>query len=176
MEDRGFWITLQAIRRQLAAMPNELYLVRLIHQRTRQAFPGERLWTAHQLTGAATIRFLRARNREGCDVYVQPYAGHHNAGYVLVDLDRAQPTIIATMRAQGHDPCVVVQTSPGHWQAWIHLSTLPWSWRWRRPLANCWLQTMEAIWPAPTGVTWAGSPVSPIRSPLAARRAATAPG
>jgi hypothetical protein len=123
MEDRGFWITLQAIRRQLAAMPNELYLVRLIHQPTRQAFPGERLWTAQQLTGAATLRFLRARNREGCDVYVQPYAGHHNAGYVLVDLDRARPTIMATMRAQGHDPCVVVQTSPGHWQAWIHLST-----------------------------------------------------
>lgn len=125
MEDRGFFITLHAIRRQLAAMPNDLYLVRLIHQRTRQAFPGERLWTAQQLTGAATVRFLRARNGEGCDVYVQPYAGHQNAGYILVDLDRARPTIIGTMRAQGYDPCVVVQTSPGHWQAWIHLSTSP---------------------------------------------------
>ena len=41
MEDRGFFLTLQAIRRQLAAMPNDLYLVRLIHHRTRQAFPGE---------------------------------------------------------------------------------------------------------------------------------------
>jgi len=125
MEDRGFFITLHAIRRQLAAMPNDLYLVRLIHQPTRQAFPGERLWTAQQLTGAATVRFLRARNREGCDVYVQPYAGHQNAGYILVDLDRARPTIIDTMRTQGHDPCVVAQTSPGHWQAWIHLSTSP---------------------------------------------------
>ena len=125
MEDRGFFITLRAIRRQLAAMPNDLYLVRLIHQPTRQAFPGERLWTAQQLTGAATVRFLRARNREGCDVYVQPYAGRQNAGYILVDLDRARPTIIDTMRTQGHDPCVVAQTSPGHWQAWIHLSTWP---------------------------------------------------
>ena len=109
MEDRGFFITLHAIRRQLAAMPNDLYLVRLIHQRTRQAFPGERLWTAQQLTGAATVRFLRARNREGCDVYVQPWVGHQNAGYILVDLDCARATIMATMRAQGHDPCVVVQ-------------------------------------------------------------------
>ena len=125
MEDRGFFITLHAIRTQLAAMPNDLYLVRLIHQRTRQAFPGERLWTAQQLTGPATVRFLRARNCEGCDVYVQPYAGRQNAGYVLVDLDRARSTIMATMRAQGHDPCVVVQTSPGHWQAWLHLSTSP---------------------------------------------------
>lgn len=30
-------------------MPSELYLVRLIHQRTRKAFPGERLWTAQQV-------------------------------------------------------------------------------------------------------------------------------
>jgi hypothetical protein len=29
------------------------------------------------------------------------------------------------MRAHGHDPCVVVQTSPGHLQAWVRLSTVP---------------------------------------------------
>lgn len=123
MEDHGFFLTLQAIRRQLAAMPNDLYLVRLIHHRTRQAFPGERLWTAEQLVAATTIRFLRVRNREGCDVYVQPYAGNHNAGYILVDLDHARPTTLATMCAHGHDPCVVLQTSPAHLQAWIRLST-----------------------------------------------------
>jgi hypothetical protein len=125
MNDRSFFLTLQAIRRQLAAMPSELYLVRLIHQQTRRPFPGERLWTAQQLGSAATVRFLRARNREGCDVYVQPYAGDRNAGYILVDLDCAQPAVIAAMRAQGHGPCVVVQTSPGHLQAWIQLSTTP---------------------------------------------------
>ena len=125
MDDRGLFLTLQAIRRQLTAMPNELYLVRLIHHQTCRAFPGERLWTTEQLGSAATVRFLRVRNREGCDVYVQPYAGDQNAGYILVDLDRAQPTAMATMRAHGHDPCVVLQTSPGHLQAWIRLSTAP---------------------------------------------------
>ena len=125
MKDIGFFLTLQAIRRQLAAMPNDLYLVRLIHHRTRQAFPGERLWTAEQLATAATVRFLRVRNREGCDVYVQPYAGNHNAGYILVDLDHARPTTIARMRAHGHDPCVVLQTSPTHLQAWIRVSASP---------------------------------------------------
>jgi hypothetical protein len=122
VDDHGFFITLQAIRRQLAAMPNELYLVRLIHHQSRRAFPGERLWTATQLGSAATVRFLRGRNREGCDVYLQPYAGDQNAGYILLDLDDAQPAVIATLRTQGHDPCVVVQTSPGHLQAWIRLS------------------------------------------------------
>jgi len=125
VDDRGFWITRQAIRRQLAAMPHELYLVRLIHHQTREPFPGERLWTAIQLESAASVRFLRVRNREGCDIYVQPYAADQNAGYILVDLDAARPMVIHTMRGQGHDPCVVLQTSPGHLQAWIRLSLSP---------------------------------------------------
>lgn len=125
MNDRGFFLTRQAIRRQLAAMPNELYLVRLIHCHTRRAMPGERLWTARELGNPAIIRFLRARNREGCEIYLQPYAGNRNAGYVLVDLDQAAPVVVETMRTQGHDPCVVIQTSPGHLQAWVHLSASP---------------------------------------------------
>src|SRR5881396_3702897 len=172
MDDRGFFLTLRAIRRQLTAMPNELYLVRLIHHQTRRAFPGERLWTADQLGSAATVRFLRARNREGCDIYVQPYAGRQNAGYILVDLDRAQPAVIATMCAQGHDPCVVLQTSPGHLQAWIRLSASPLE----PALASCWRLPMEAIAPAPTGVIWVGSPALPIRSPRDVQRLAMPPG
>ena len=100
MDNRGFWITLQGIRRQLSAMPNELYLIRLIHHQTRRAFPGERLWTAEQLANTATVRFLRARNLEGCDVYIQPYGGKQNAGYILVDLDVARPSVIAAMCAK----------------------------------------------------------------------------
>jgi hypothetical protein len=125
VNDHGLFLILQAIGTQLAAMPNELYLVRLIHHLTRRAFPGERLWSAEQLGSAAIVRFLRVRNGEGCDVYVQPYAADHNAGYILVDLDHAQPAAIPTMRAHGHAPCVVLQTSPGHLQAWIHLSRTP---------------------------------------------------
>lgn len=106
-------------------MPNELYLIRLIHNRTGRPFPGERLWTAAQLLHAATIRFLRVRNCEGCDVYIHPYAGNQNPGYILVDLDRADPMVVELMRANGHDPCVVLQTSLGHLQAWVRLSISP---------------------------------------------------
>jgi len=103
-------------------MPHDLYLVRLIHCQTRRAFPGERLWTAAQLTRPATIRFLRVRNREGCDVYIQPYAEQHNPGYILVDLDDTAPAVVETMRAAGHEPCVVLQTSPGNLQAWVRVT------------------------------------------------------
>src|SRR5881392_4527185 len=102
MPDRGLFLSLQAIRRQLAAMPHELYLVLLIHHATKRAFPGERLWTAAQVIQESTVRFLRARNREGCDVYIQPYAEDRNAGYILVDLDSANPAVIESMRANGH--------------------------------------------------------------------------
>jgi hypothetical protein len=39
--DRGSFITLQAMRRQLAAMPCDYYQIRLIHGFTRSPFPGE---------------------------------------------------------------------------------------------------------------------------------------
>jgi RepB DNA-primase N-terminal domain/RepB DNA-primase C-terminal helical domain len=123
--DRGLWLTLRAIRRQLEAMPHDLFLIRSIHHATRRPFPGERLWTTTQLLNPATVRFLRIRNREGCDIYIWPYAEDQNAGYILLDLDGAVPSVIETMRANGHEPCVVLQTSPGHLQAWIHVSTLP---------------------------------------------------
>jgi hypothetical protein len=125
MFDHGFLLTLLAMRRQLAAMPHDLYLVRLIHSQTRRAFPGERLWTAAQLAHPATVRFLRVRNREGCDVYLHPYAEECNSGYVLVDLDDTDPAVLTTMRAAGHEPCVVLQTSPGNLQAWVQVSATP---------------------------------------------------
>ena len=106
-------------------MPNELYFIRLIDHSTRRVCPGERLWDAGQLMRGSTVRFLRARNREGYDVYLLPYAEDCNAGYILLDLDHAPPRILELMRANGHEPCVMLRTSPGHLQAWIRVSTTP---------------------------------------------------
>jgi hypothetical protein len=122
MIDRGFMLTARAIRRQLAAMPHDLYLIRLIQNRTRQALPGKRWWTANQLLSPATTGFLRARNREGYDIYVRPDAWDQNAGYILVDLDRAEVNVLDRMRRNGHQPCLVLQTSPGHLQAWVQVA------------------------------------------------------
>jgi hypothetical protein len=125
MFDRGLTLTWHAVRRQLTAMPHELYLVRLIHAVTKRPFPGERLWTPAQLMSLATLRFLRVRNREGCDVFMQPYAADQNAGYILIDLDHADAAVLRHMRANGHEPCVVLQTSPSHLQAWVQVSAAP---------------------------------------------------
>ncbi|MEK7992186.1 MAG: DNA-primase RepB domain-containing protein [Planctomycetota bacterium] len=123
--DRGLWLSRHALSRQLAAMPCDRYLIRLIHYHTRRAFPGQRLWTAAQVTSEPMVRFLRARNRDGFDVYFQPYGFAQNAGYILVDLDHVGPTVLDSMRLHGHEPCVVIQTSPGRLQCWIQVSAQP---------------------------------------------------
>lgn len=125
MPDVGFLFSSQAIRRQLAAMPSDTYLIRLIHHVTRRPFSGERIWSATQILREATIRFLRARNREGFDVYFRPYALDHNPGYILVDLDCPQPAVLTAMRNNRHQPCTVIETSPGHLQVWIRVSVVP---------------------------------------------------
>ena len=83
------------------------------------------MWDAGQLVRGSVVRFLRARNQQGYDIYLLPYADQCNAGYILIDLDHATPDVVPLMRANGHEPCVVLQSSPGHLQAWIRVSTTP---------------------------------------------------
>ena len=65
------------------------------------------------------------RNREGCDVYIHPYAGTETPA------TSCRPGCMPSRRGvvgdacNGHEPCVVLQTSPGHWQAWVHISSMP---------------------------------------------------
>jgi hypothetical protein len=156
-------------------MPHDLFLIRLIHHATRKPFPGERIWTPTELLNPATVRFLRIRNREGCDVYVWPFAEKQNAGYILLDLDQAAPSVLEVMRGNGHEPCVVLQTSPGHLQAWIHISTLPLEPAMATRSASTWPVSMEETWPAPIGVTWEDLLGSLIRS-RSGSQVATLPG
>ncbi len=123
--DRGFFLTLQAMHRQLAAMPCDYYQLRLIHGTSRRPFPGDHVWSAPQLTRGAMVRFLRLRNREGYDIFFHPFAGPRNAGYLLLDFDHPQDHILDRMRAHGHEACAVLCTSPGHLQAWLRVSLTP---------------------------------------------------
>src|SRR5262249_3349667 len=95
------------------------YELRLIDA-ARRACRATRYWTAAQLLSVETARFLRARNREGCDVYFRPYAAADNAGYLLLDFD-AGPGPLAALQASDHTPCIVVEPSPGHHQAWLRV-------------------------------------------------------
>jgi hypothetical protein len=121
--NRGLALTLRAIRRQLDAMPHDLYLLRLIHCHTRRPLPGRRLWTPDELLDPRRVRFLRIRNLEGFDIYIHPDNFDQNAGYILLDLDHPAPRVPDCMRRNGHHPCLVLETSPGRLQAWVHVCT-----------------------------------------------------
>ena len=106
-------------------MPCGRYLIRLVHHSSREAFPGIRLWPAAKLIDEAVVRFLRARNRDGYDIYFRPFVPDCNAGYILVDLDCSNPVVVDAMIANGHEPCVLTETSPGRFQAWVRVSIEP---------------------------------------------------
>jgi RepB DNA-primase from phage plasmid len=149
--DQGLALTLHAVDRQLQAIPWECYEIRLIHQASRKPLPGQRLWSASNLVDLPTLKFLRIRNREGYDVYIRPYARDHNAGYILVDLDDADPGVVASMRSQGHTPCALVETSPGNLQAWIRVSKTPLAPAVATAIGR---QLAHAYWGDPASIDW----------------------
>jgi hypothetical protein len=57
VSDRGFFLTWNAVRRQLAAMPNDFYFVRMIHRFSRKPSPGERIWDADHLARGSVVRW-----------------------------------------------------------------------------------------------------------------------
>lgn len=142
--DRGLWVSCTVLRGQITALPWPLYELRLIHSGSRQPYPGVRRWTASQILDPTTVRFLRIRNREGYDVYFRPDAGKDNAGYILLDLDRPAPGILTRLRAQGHEPSVLVETSPARLQAWIRVSREPLPPSWATHISRSLAQTYGA--------------------------------
>ena len=53
------------------------------------------MWDIGHLLRASVLRFLRARNLQGFDIYLLPYAEHRNAGYILLDLDHAGKFLVS---------------------------------------------------------------------------------
>ena len=104
--------TLDAVRNTLAALEAAEYIVRLIHE-TRP--PINKRLDALQLI--KDVSFYQAKNREGYNVYFRP-VGYE---YVLVDdLHRATLPQLAKLK-----PCLLIETSPDNYQAWLKLSKTP---------------------------------------------------
>jgi hypothetical protein len=61
-----------------------------------------------------SIPWLRLQNMGGRNIYMRP-KGEHDLSLV----DDLKPEALARMRAAGFRPAVVVETSPGNFQAWL---------------------------------------------------------
>src|SRR6266851_1025398 len=69
-------------------------------------------WDAKQVL--KSLLWLRRENLNRGHIYVRPAGGH---GLSLVDDLKADA--LARMKAEGFEPAVVVETSPGNFQAWL---------------------------------------------------------
>jgi hypothetical protein len=95
-------------------MGSELFEVGLFKPDARagEALMIPRVWDREALM--RSIAWLRYQNREGRNIYVRP-SGEHE----LTLLDDLSENAVSRMRCAGFSPAVVVETSPGNFQAWL---------------------------------------------------------
>jgi hypothetical protein len=91
------------------------YQIRLIHDDRNKYRPIKAVYTPSALLRATG--FLRARNAEGYHIYARP-DGYQ---YVLLD-DLTRPTLADLAKLK---PCLLLETSPNNFQAWLKLRQPP---------------------------------------------------
>jgi RepB DNA-primase from phage plasmid len=104
--------TTEAVDLQTAAMHAEVYEIGLFDSAgRRQMLP--RVWDRDTLL--RSIAWLRAKNAAGRNIYIRP-AGEHR----LTLLDDIGWRTVARLKEEGFEPAVLVETSPGNFQAWLY--------------------------------------------------------
>jgi hypothetical protein len=106
--------TAAAVQQQVAAMGSELFEVGLYNP---NAGAGEsvmipRVWDAETIV--KSVPWLRHQNREGRNIYIRP-KGEHDLSMV----DDLTKDAVSAMKEAGFNPAVIVETSPGNYQAWV---------------------------------------------------------
>jgi hypothetical protein len=112
---RGLDKTTQVVRQQIAAMGTSIFEVGLFKPGAAdegRAVMIPRVWDAD--TVIRSIPWLRYQNADGRNIYIRP-KGEHDLSLVD-DLNAAS---IERMKTIGFAPSVVVETSPGNFQAWL---------------------------------------------------------
>ncbi len=123
-KSNGWKATWRAVKRQADAMGVEVFEIGLF----KPAKPGDekpepemlpRTWDKQTLL--RSVGWLRYQNSQGRNIYIRPKGEHP-----LSMVDDLTADAIHQMKQQGFEPCVVVETSPGNFQAWLnHGKVLP---------------------------------------------------
>ena len=106
--------TLSAVKTQLKAMGSDFFEVGLFNPAPERAEPIMilRAWSAETLV--RSVPWLCYENRRGRNIYVRP-KGEHNVSLV----DDLKAPDVRSMKNAGFAPALVVETSPGNFQAWV---------------------------------------------------------
>jgi hypothetical protein len=114
--------TSQAVKSQIAAMGAQIFEVGLFKpaaQEQGQSVMIPRTWDRD--TVLRSVPWLRLQNADGRNVYIRP-KGEHDLSLV----DDLTADAVKRMKATGFSPALVVETSPGNFQAWLkHPRQLP---------------------------------------------------
>jgi hypothetical protein len=111
---RGMERTFEAAGAQIAAMACEVFEVGLFKPDAQgeEAVMLPRTWDVEALL--RSISWLRKENREGRNIYVRPKGEH-----CLSLVDDLTKDAVKEMKGTGFSPALVVETSPGNFQAWL---------------------------------------------------------
>jgi hypothetical protein len=72
-----------------------------------------RVWDLDTLL--RSVSWLRSKNSQGRNIYIRP-SGEHSLSLI----DDASVQAIEHLKSEGFAPAVVLETSPGNFQAWLH--------------------------------------------------------
>jgi len=110
--------TEKAVQLQVAAMQAEVFEIGLFDpSSSRQMLP--RVWDRN--TVVQSIPWLRLKNGRGRNIYIRP-SGEHR----LTLIDDLGWRAVGRLKEEGYEPAVIVETSPGNFQAWLnHGKILP---------------------------------------------------
>jgi hypothetical protein len=109
--------TIAAVAAFADALRADVYHLRLVNFETRAAIAVA--YPAAVLTKPETIAYLRRENKLGFNIYIRP-AGLQ---YVLLD-DLTRPQL-HHIKADDLRPCLLLETSPNNYQAWLILPDCP---------------------------------------------------
>lgn len=128
--DARFQRTLVAARSAVAALGGEAFLIGIMPPRgTRNdpnLLPMNKNYTAAQAEAEITLKYLRAMNAKGYDIYFRPAGAPEGMRPPVILVDDLAPEAIDRMRAAGHEPCLIVSTSaPDRLQAWVRVGSEP---------------------------------------------------
>jgi RepB DNA-primase from phage plasmid len=107
---RNMGRTFIAVRNMLAALDAPAYDIGVLSD--RGMLPGLSNLPAHLIM--SRLPLLKAHNRRGAHIYIRPSGEHRFT--VLDDLNQ---TSIARLTGDDFEPCAVVETSAGNFQAWL---------------------------------------------------------
>ncbi|MGH9550857.1 MAG: DNA-primase RepB domain-containing protein, partial [Terriglobales bacterium] len=103
--------TQEAVKRQVQAMGARRFEIGVFDASSERMIL--RVWDRD--TVLKSIAWLRYENLKGRNIYIRPAGEHH-----LSLMDDLNASAVQKMKREGFAPALVVETSPGNFQAWLH--------------------------------------------------------